>query len=111
MSTILPLDSNHNPIPALKLKDDGAHSVAVTASSARNVTAFANETRVISVYATSDMYVRLGDSSVTASSSDHFFPAGVYYDIAVGGDAKAHDTHIAALRVSADGTLYISEKE
>lgn len=111
MSTLLPLDTNNNPIPALSLKESGAHSIAVTATSARNGTAFGNATRVVSLYATTDVYVSLGDASVTASASDHFFPAGVYYDIAIGGDTSAHHTHIAALRVSSDGTLYISEKE
>lgn len=111
MSTFLPLDSNNNPIPALRLKDDGAHSIGVGSSSARNSTAFSADTRVIGLYATTDMYVRLGDGTVSASASDHFFPAGVYYDISIGGDAAALDTHIAAVRVSADGVLYISEKE
>jgi len=107
----MPKDGNHNPIPVLGLKDSGAHSVGSTAVSARNSTAFDSE--VISIYATSDVYIKLGSSDVEATTSDHFFPAGVYYDIALGesqvGETK--HTHIAVLRVSADGTLYISEKE
>lgn len=110
MSTFLPLDSNNNPIPALRLKDDGAHAISVTSSSARNASAFSPGTRVISLYATTDVFVRFGGESVSATGSDHFFPAGVYYDVAIGGDGVAHDGYIAALRVSADGMLYISEK-
>jgi hypothetical protein len=48
---------------------------------------------------------------VTATESDHYFPQGVYYDLAIGGGKTAHYTHVAALRVSSDCTLYISEKE
>ena len=111
MTTKLPLDSNNNPIPALRLKDGAAHSISSSASSERNSTAFDADTRVISIYATQDVYIAFGGASVTATTSDHFFPAGVYYDFAVGGDGTGHYTHVAALRVSADGAVYISEKE
>lgn len=111
MATKLPLDSNDNPIPALRLKSGGAHTISTSAISARNSTAFDTETRVVSVYATQDVYLAFGDSSVAATSSDHFFPAGVYYDVALGGDGAAHATHVAALRVTDDGTVYVSEKE
>ena len=57
------------------------------------------------------MYLKFGDSSVTAAGTDHFFPAGVYYDIAIGGDGAARYTHMAALRVTTDGSVHISEKE
>lgn len=110
--TILPLDSNNNPIPALRLKaSGGAHAITVSGVSARNSVAFSSTTRVISLYATTDVYVRLGGASVSATSSDHFFPAGTYYDVAIGGDETGHATHVAALQVSASGTLYVSEKE
>lgn len=111
MATKLPLDSNDNAIPAMRLLASGAHTISSTASSARNSTAFNAETRVVSVYATKDVYLNFGDSGVTADSGDHFFPAGVYYDFAIGGDGTAHYTHLAALRVSEDGNVYISEKE
>ncbi|MEM7651432.1 MAG: hypothetical protein AAF204_05050 [Pseudomonadota bacterium] len=111
MTTKLPLDINDNPIPALRLKSGGAHSINSSASSARNATAFADETRVVSLYATQDVYISFGGATVTASTSDHFFPAGVYYDIALGGDATGHFTHVAVLRASADGQVYVSEKE
>jgi hypothetical protein len=111
MTTKLPLDSNDNPIPALRLKDNGAHSFAVTAVSARNATAFNSDTRVVSIYTTENVYLAFGDSSVSATTSDHFFPAGTYYDFAIGGDGTGHYTHLAALRADTDGSLYISEKE
>ena len=111
MATKLPLDTNDNPIPALRLKDSGAHVISTSVVSARNTTAFDADTRVLSVYATQDVYLKFGDSSVTATTSDHFFPAGVYYDVAIGGDGTGHATHLAALRVADDGSVYISEKE
>jgi len=111
MSTKLPLDSNDNPIPALRFKNDAAHVINFSTSSVRNSAAFDADTRVVSVYATQNMYVRFGDSSVTADANDHFFPAGQYYDVAIGGDGAGHHTHISAIRVDTDGVLYVSEKE
>ena len=111
MPTFLPTDMDDNVIPAVRLKDGCAHSVAFTAVSARNATAFNDETRIISLYATQPVYVKFGGASVTATAADHYFPAGVYYDFSVGGGKVGHYTHIAALQVSTGGTLYISEKE
>lgn len=111
MPTFLPTDMDDNVIPAVRLKSGGAHSVSVTGTSARNTTAFNAETRIVSLYATGPVYVKFGDSSVTATSSDHYFPSGVYYDFAVGGGKVGHYTHVAALQVTSGCTLYISEKE
>lgn len=110
MSTFLPQDSNDHVIPVLRLKSGGAHSISASGTSARNTTGFDAATRVISVYATEPVYLNFGDSSVTAAGTDHYFPAGVYYDIAIGGEQTAHTTHLAVLAVSASGTVYVSEK-
>lgn len=111
MPTLLPLDFDSNPIPALGLRAGGAHAIAVTASSARNVSAFNADTRVVSLYATGPVFVKFGNSSVTAAATDHYFPGGVYYDFAVGGGKTDRFTHVAALRADTDCTLYVSEKE
>lgn len=111
MPTILPTDMDDNVIPAVRLKSGGAHSISFTGASARNTGAFNAETRIVSLYATEPVYVKFGTSTVTATSSDHYFPAGIYYDFAIGGDKVGHYTHVAALQVSSAGTLYISEKE
>jgi hypothetical protein len=108
--TMLPVDSNNNPIPALRLRSGGAHSIAAGASSARNTTAFDAGTKVVSVYATVPVYIKMGGSGITAAATDHYFPAETYYDFAIAGDSGAQATHIAVLRVSGDGTVYISEK-
>ncbi len=111
MTTLLPQDLNDNPIPALRLKNGGAHSITIGAASARNAVAFDSETRIISIYSDTPVYIAFGGASVNATTSDHYFPANVYYDIAIGGDNSAHYTHMAALQVSQSGAIYISEKE
>lgn len=111
--TYMPLDNDQNVIPALRLKaGGGAHAVTATTSSARNATAFDANTRVVSVYATGNVYLRFGGSSVSAGSSDHYFPTGVYYDFAIGGGKVGQYTHLAVLSAdAADCSVYISEKE
>lgn len=110
--TSLPLDKNNNPVPALRLKNGGAHTISATATSARNASAFSAETKIVSLYATVPVYVRMGNSAVAATTADHYFPEGIYYDFAVGAHAAAHYTHIAVLRAGGEnGTVYISEKE
>lgn len=112
MPTYLPTDANQNPIPALRLKPSGAQTVsAATGSSARNATAFAADTLIVSLFATQDVYVRFGDNTVTAANTDHFFPANTYYDFAIGDKGMARYTNIAVRAVSTAGTVYISEKE
>ncbi len=111
MTTLLPTDADDNPIPAIRLKGGNAHSITTSATSAKNTTAFDSETRIVSLYATEDIYVKFGTSSVTATTSDHFFPKGIYYDFSIGGGNTSQFTHIAALQVSAAGVVYISEKE
>lgn len=111
MTTLLPQDSNDNPIPALHLKSSGAHSIAASSFSACNAVAFDDTTQIISLYADAPVYITFGDATVTATTSDHFFPAGLYYDLSIGGDHSAHYTHIAVLQADTAGTLFISEKE
>jgi hypothetical protein len=111
MSTILPTDNNNNPIPAVRLKDGGAHAINTAASAARNGTNFDPQTKIISLYATEDVYIKCGGSDVTATNADHFFPKGLYYDLAIGGGDTKQYTHISALRVSANGVVFLSEKE
>lgn len=113
MTTLLPKDADNNTIPALRLRDGGAHKITSTNVPARNTTAFNESTKVISLYATVDVYLKFGGASVSATTADHFFPAGVYYDVAItGGSGKGpHNAYLSALSVSEDGEVYISEKE
>lgn len=110
--TSQPIDINNNPLPALRLKKDGAHSIAAGATSARNTVAFDDGTKIISVYATVPVYIAMGAADVEADTSGHYYPDGIYYDFAIEGQASAHYTHVAVLRADGvDGTVYISEKE
>ena len=108
--TLLPTDTNNNPIPVMRPRPGFSQSVAVTATSARNATAFDPATRVVGLYATVPMFVRLGNSSVVATTTDHYLPADTYMDISVAGATAQSYSHIAAVRASSDGTLYLSEK-
>lgn len=111
MTTFLPKDIDNAAVPAVRLKASGAHAVNVTDTTARNSTAFDATTRIVSLYATGPVYIKFGDVTVTATASDHYFPEGVYYDFAIGGDKVRHYTHIAVLRADSNCELYISEKE
>jgi hypothetical protein len=111
MATLMPRDDDNAPIPALRLRPGGAHALAVGAVSTRNAIAFAPSTRVVGLYATVPVHIRTGDATVTAGTGDHFFPAGVYYDLSLGGGRQGRDSHIAAIQADAAGTLYVSEKE
>lgn len=115
MSTLLPTDADNNLIPVMRLTPGKAHSIAATTgTSARNATAFDTSTRVVSVYATGPVYLRFGNASVTAATTDHYFPEGVYYDMAIsgGGMTKAnHFTHLAVRAATSGCTVYISEKQ
>ncbi len=111
MTTLLPQDLNDNPIPALRMKTGGAHKISATATTARNASAFSTDTKIVGLYADVPVYIAFGDASITATTNSHFFPAGIYYDVSIGGDHSAHYTHIAVLRADTNGTLFISEKE
>ena len=111
MTTVLPKDMNDQTIPALRLKTDGAHQISVSATAAVNSTAFDSDTQIISLYADVPVYLKFGVSdTVTATTADHYFPAGIYYDLSIGGGSAGQFSYVSALRVSDDGTLYISEK-
>ncbi len=111
MSTLLPRDANNSPIPALRLLNNGAHVISATSSaSVKNTNGFNMQTQIISIYATAPITIAFGESDVVATSSDHYFPAGVYYDLAIGGEGVDHTPYMAVLAVDADTEVYISEK-
>ena len=114
MTTLLPVDEDSHPIPAMRLKSGGAHVVSASTASARNATAFDVSTKVISLFATGAVYIRFGGADVTASASDHYFPEGLYYDFAISGGESGkgpQHTHIAVIAEGDACTVYISEKE
>jgi hypothetical protein len=110
MTTILPVDGNNAAIPVLSLRTGASHSVAVTATSARNATAFNAATRVIGLYATVPMFIRIGNNTATAVVTDHYLPAETYMDISVASGEDQIGGYVAAIRATSDGTLHMSEK-
>ena len=102
----LPTDANSKTIQALGVLDGGAQEITVSALSARNTTAFDDQTRVLWLYATTDLHFKTGGATVTATTDDHFLPAGMRIPLPLQNKSR---THIAVIRNSADGTLYISE--
>ncbi|HEU4839343.1 MAG TPA: hypothetical protein VFS88_08035 [Micavibrio sp.] len=114
MTTLLPVDEDSHPIPALRLRSDGAHTINATATSARNAIAFDEATKVVSLFATGPIYARFGADGVTAAETDHYFPQGLYYDFAVSGgefNKGPRHTHVAVRAADTDCTVYISERE
>lgn len=107
--TKMPQDADRYPIPALALRDDGAHAITAAATPARNTNAFNEDTRVVFLYATVPIYIKFGDELVEAAATDHYFPAGIYYGFSIGGGKVGHKTHLSVLQVSGGGTVYVSE--
>lgn len=105
------MDRDNNPIPALGLNPNGAHTINATSTSARNANAFDPNTRIISLYATGDVFIQFGDENIIADNTSHFFPAGLYYDFAIGGDKVMHTPYMAVIATNANCTVYISEKQ
>ena len=74
-----------------------------TASSAAITNAVGNNIHVIRVIATTACYITI-DKSPTATTSDMYLPAGVAEYLTIHPGEK-----VAAIRVSADGDLYVTE--
>jgi len=104
-----PKDDNNNPIPILPLKAAGGQKVSIAAASARST---AVTTQAVTLHANCNCYVEVGDSTVTASTStSHYLPELQTYDISTGILFGTSDTkHIAVIRDTADGVLFISER-
>lgn len=116
--TAMPLDDNGVPIPCMALRDGGAHTIAHTSSAAgRNTTAFKSDTQVISFYSTTACFIKFSnDPAAKATSADHYFPAGIYYNFELGGQVskgysqrKENKKYISVLSVDTSGTAYVSE--
>lgn len=113
MPSLMPKDAAGETIPVLGfMPGAGAHSVSVTASSARNSVAFDADTRVVTIYATVGCHIEQGAAAVVSTTSRHFIPAGAYLDIDVGGGGQPGHRYIAVIKASgeSDGMLYISER-
>ena len=90
-----------------RLKSGGGMKVSYTDSSARNSTIISGSA-ALGLFSTTDCYIKLGGSTVEASSTDYdmMLPAYIMRDIATSGAG-----YIAAVRVSASGDLHITQFE
>ena len=105
-----PLDLDGNPIPLLGyIHNTGVYTLTAGATSTRTNANFGGKCKAIRIYSTEDIYIGLGDSTVTATSSGHFLKGGQTYDIPIKN--KQFDyKRLAAIRVgSTDSSVYISE--
>ena len=109
--TTLPKDNDNNAIQALRLHPNGAHTLSASSTATRNVNAFSETTRIVSVYATGPVYMQFGESDVVANNTNHYFPDGLYYDFAIGGDKTLQYTHLSVIAAAANCSVHLSEKQ
>lgn len=97
--TNLPTDVNSRPIQTLSPVE---HQVGTVSTGAALRLVIPADTQVIRVASTVDCYMKLGDSGVTATSSDAVFPIGVEVF------SKKEYTHISLLAITATGVASVS---
>lgn len=103
-----PRDDGNEAIPVLGYRSGGAQHINITSSS--RSAAFADSTRVISIYATEACYIALGNAAISASASDHFIPADTYLDISLGSDIDSRKLHKYLAISGTGGIIHISER-
>lgn len=109
-STLLPLDDNDNPIPALRYLEGGAHK-AEGAAAATALIALDEDTELLSIKTTGEITVAFGDENVVADADDHGFLAGETDVIPVSDPFTGEQeySHISIYFVDA-GKVYVSER-
>jgi len=103
----LPKDIRGGFAQALKPIPGEGQALTVSGTTVQSAD-FELDTKVISVYSTTDCYIEVGDTNVVATSADQFLPANTFMFISV---ADLADVALAAIQVSAGGTLYVGEWE
>lgn len=93
-----------NTYPIIKLGNPQKISTGATSvqSAAFSGTQAVTPT-IVQLFATEDMFIEIGSSPV-ATTNSHFLAAGFYMHYNIEAGEK-----VAAIRASANGTLYISE--
>lgn len=99
------VDDNLNAVPVMQPIAGSDYETAVTGVTNRNTTAIAE--KVVGLQATVDLFIKLGDGTVTAAEDDYdaHIPEGGYREYEMAGN-----THIAAIKKTGanDGVLYIN---
>ena len=101
---IVPVDANGFPIQTLALGRT-TNVISVTGTSARaEIPSGAGAEDIIRIACNTDCHIKFGDSTVEATTSDPLFTQGVEA-------FKVPDTstHVAAIQVSASGTMTLTE--
>ena len=86
VNSLLPTDGRGNEIPVLSYRstDGTANTFASTVTtSAVRLGPFSKDVQVITMYSNADVHFITGNNTVTATTSSHFFPEGLYYDFNV----------------------------
>lgn len=81
-----------------------SQTVSVASSSARTSAGVGDQTRKVMIYCSVDAFYNLGGSTVTATTSNTFIPAGSEHFIQI-----RPGQYVAFIRDSADGTAKVSE--
>jgi len=111
--TRMPRDDNNHSIPVLRFRTGGAQQLSISSNSASRAE-LPGGTRVISVISSVNAHFETGDVNVTATSTSHYLPSGVPFDMALGSDLSDTDgyhRYISVIAHSDSGTVYISERE
>lgn len=111
--TRMPRDDNSQSIPVLRFRTGGAQKVSINSSSASSISIPAG-TRVITLICSVNAYFETGLEGVVATSSSHYIPAGLPFDMALGSDLSDTDGYHSNISIIADstsGVAFISERE
>lgn len=97
------------------MKSTGLTPVASTTVSLSNTTAKSTAlgTGIVRLYSTVDVFIKFGDSTVTAATTDMFLPGGTieYFNagtVLSGASTVPKTPYIAGILSSGTGTLYIT---
>lgn len=110
-ATLLPRDVNGGMIQVMRPTPGEAQVVSVAVATARTSAAFSAGCRAVELRATVAMFVRFGDSTVEAAATDSYLHAGETVIYSLGGTKSIKSTHVAAIRASGDGSLYVNEMD
>lgn len=111
--TRMPRDDNSQSIPVLRFRTGGAQQAAISSGSATSIS-IPGGTRVITLICSVDAHFETGTAGVQATSSSHFIPAGLPFDMSLGSDLSDTDgyhTEVSIVAASTSGVAYISERE
>lgn len=112
--TRMPRDDNSQSIPVLRFRTGGAQHLNISSGAPTLSAQLPVGTRIITLICTVDAFFETGGSGVSATSSSHFIPAGVPFDMALGSDLSKVDgyhSYISVLSASGSGVAHISERE